>query len=114
MPPQTLPNLDDLLRVLNAATDKRALRWTDTPSEDAFRAQFGFGLVRIAKDPDTARYVLTLVDRDGTVLDEYHPSEEATQLAFESLYKKARQQALNLDERLMAFFDHLKSLAERS
>jgi hypothetical protein len=112
MSPQISLNLDDLLQVLNKATDRKALRWSQTAEEDTFRAEFGYGMVRIARDPDTARYVLTLVDRDGTILDDFQPTGEGTLLALEGLYKKARRQALQLDEKLKALFDHLKSLAE--
>src|SRR6266567_1869750 len=111
MSAQTSLNFDELLRVLNAATDRNKLRWTETAQEEAFRAEFGYGMVGIAKNPDTARYVLTLVDREGTLLDQFEPSGEGTLIALEGLYKKARRQALDLDEKVKALFDHLKSLA---
>jgi hypothetical protein len=111
MPARTFPNLDDLLRVLEAATDKQALRWAETADEDTFRAEFGRGMVRIGKSPDTAGYVLTLIDQDGTIVDESQPLGEGEQNALSQLYKKVRRQALNLDERLKALFGHLKSLA---
>ena len=80
-------------------------------AEDTFRTEFGSGLVRIAKDRFSDRCSLTVVDRDGTMIDEYHPVGEETLLAIERLYKKARGQALDLDQRLKTVFAHLKSLA---
>jgi hypothetical protein len=114
MPAQTSPNLDDLLRVLNAATDKKALNWKTTAEEDTFRAQLGAGMVRISKVLEASRYTLSLLDHEGTFLEEYQPSGEGTLIAIENLYKKARRQALNLDSKLNNFYDHLKSLAGES
>jgi len=115
MPTQSSPNLDDLLRVLNAATDKDTLNWETTAEEDTFRAQAGFGMVRISKAvgtmSDDSRYVLSLLDQEGALLDEYQPSGEGTLAATEALYKKVRRKALNLDSKLKAIYDHLKQLA---
>lgn len=114
MAAQKAPTLDDLLPVLNAATDNNALRWTETAEEDTFRAEFGPGLVRVAKDGGPSRYSLTLVDQAGTVLEEYQPSGEGTLLALENLYKKVRRHALDLDGKLHQLFETLKSLAGRN
>jgi hypothetical protein len=114
MPVQSSPNLDELLRVLNAATDKNTLRWTKTAEEDTFRAELGLGIARISKTPDASRYVLSLLDQEGLLLDEHQPSGEGTLVAMETLYKKARSQALNLDWKLKGLYDHLKVLAGES
>jgi hypothetical protein len=111
MPAQQAPNLDDLLRVLNTATDKDKLQWNETAEEDTYRAEFGLGMVRISKEPTSSRYVLSLLDREGILLDEYRPSGEGTLVAIEHLYKKARSRALNLDWKLQGMYDHLKKLA---
>jgi hypothetical protein len=114
MPTQSSPNLDDLLRVLNAATDKSMLHWQPTSVEDTFRAEFGVGLVRISKVDAVHRYGLCLLDDNGVLLEDFEPSEEGTRLAFETLYKKARNQALDLEDKLKNVYDHLKALAGES
>jgi hypothetical protein len=68
-------------------------------------------MIRVSKDPTSARYVLSLLDKEGTLLDEYRPSGEGTLVAMESLFKKARSQALDLDGKLKVLYDHLKRLA---
>ncbi len=73
---QTPPSLDDLLRILDAATDKGGLHWTTTAEEGTFRAELGIGMVRLAKEGTGPRYKLTLLDSDGTLLEEYLPSGE--------------------------------------
>ena len=63
MPAQSPPNLGDLLRVLTAATDRNGLRWNQTADEDAFRTEFGVGMVRISKSSEEVfRYTLSLID----------------------------------------------------
>jgi hypothetical protein len=111
MPAQTSPNLDDLLRLLNAATEKNSLRWTKTADEDTFRAELPLGAVRITQVPDAARYQLSLLDQEGTLLDVYQPSGEGELIALENLYKKVRRQALNLDWKLTDVYNQLKALA---
>jgi hypothetical protein len=108
---QTSPNLDDLLRVLNAATDKRTIKWSTTASEDTFRAVLDFGMVTISAEDLGPGYILTLLDRDGIVLEQYRSSGEGTLLALEALHKKARHQALEVDEKLKDWYNRLKSLA---
>ncbi len=115
MPTQTSPpSLDDLLRVLNVATDKNRLHWTTTAEEDTFRTDFGHGLVRISKTEGFSRYVLSLLDREGVLLEEYQPSGEGLLNVIEALYKKVRRQALDLDGKLQGVYDQLKNLAEES
>ena len=114
MSPQQPPTLDDLLPLLNTATDNKSLRWTTTADGDTFRAEFGSNLIRIAKESFPTRYVLTIVDQDGTVLEEYEPSGEGTLLALDRLHKKVRRQALDLDKKLKTVFDQLKRLADNS
>jgi hypothetical protein len=114
MPASTSPSLDDLLRVLNAATDKGTLQWKTTAEEDTFRTQVALGMVRISKVPDPPGYLLSLIDNDGTLLDDYYPSAEGELNAIEALYKKVRRQALNLERKLKGVYDHLKSLAGES
>jgi hypothetical protein len=111
MPAQSSPSLDSLLRVLNAATDKNVLHWNKTAEEDTFRAELGVGMVRISKTSAASRYMLSLLDHDGTLLEEYQPSGEGEVIAIEALYKKARIEALNLDRKLKGLYDHLKSMA---
>jgi hypothetical protein len=69
MPTEASPSLDDMLRVLNAATERNTLHWQPTAVEDTFRADFGSGLVRISKVSDPGRYIISLVAHDGTLLD---------------------------------------------
>jgi hypothetical protein len=114
MPTQTAINLDNLLRVLNVATDKNALHWNKTADEDTFRSEFGLGTVRIAMVPEASRYVLSLIDRNGILLDEYRPSGEGELIVIENLYKKVRRQALDLDAKLKSVYDQLKKLAGES
>ena len=115
MPEQTSLNLDDLLRVLHAATDKQRLQWTKTADEYTFRTQVALGLVRIARlGNDPPRYSLALVDQDGVLLDEFLPSGEGTLLAIEALYKKARRSALNLETELRVFYGDLAARADES
>ncbi len=111
MPAQTPLSLDDLLQVLNKATERDTLHWQSTADQDVFRAETGLGMVRVAKVPYSSSCVLSLVDDEGTLLEEFRPSGEGTQLALEALYKRARQQALNLDRKLKGLFDELKHLA---
>jgi hypothetical protein len=111
MPAQTPPNLNDLLRVLNAATDKKTLHWNTTAEEDTFRAQLDRGMVRISQVSAPSRYKLSLLDQDGILLDEYQPTGQVELMAIEALYKKARRQALDLDGRLKSVYDRLKNLA---
>jgi hypothetical protein len=111
MPAQTTPNLDDLLRVLNAATDKSKLHWEKTAEEDTFRTEMGLGMIRISKTAGGPNYSLSLLDRNGILLDEYEPAEGGERSALEALYKKVRRQALNLDFQLQSVYDHLKRLA---
>ncbi len=114
MPTQTSPTLEDLLRLLNAATDRNAIHWETTAQEDAFRTEFGLGMVRIEKVVDSGGYVLYLLNNDGTILEEYRPSGEQALIGTEALYQKARRQALNLEGKLKNVFDHLKRLAGES
>jgi hypothetical protein len=115
MPAPTTPSLDDLLRVLNAATDRGTLRWTKTAEEETFRAELGAWMVRISKvPPSPGRYVLTLLDQDGCLLEDYQPSGEGEVIATEGLYKKVRRQALDLSWKLQGLYDHLKALAGES
>ena len=111
MPTKTHPNLDDLLRVLTAATERSKLHWQTTADEDAFRAEFGFGMVRIEQNRTSSRYLLTLLDQEGTIVDEYRPSGEGEVIALDVLYKKVRRQALDLDSKLSDLYGHLKQLA---
>jgi hypothetical protein len=115
MPAPTTPRLYELLRVINAATDKDTLHWTTTADEDSFRAEFGLGMVRISKVPaDPPHYNLSLLDRDGTLLEEYQPTMEGELNEIDALYKKVRRQALDLDAKLKGYFNHLKKLAGES
>jgi hypothetical protein len=114
MPAQASPNLDQLLHVLNAATEKNALDWHTTAEEDTFRAQFALGMVRISKVFEPYGYIISLLDKDGILLDEYRNSGEGELIAIEALYKKVRRQALNLDMRLKSVYDQLRSLAGES
>lgn len=114
MPTQSSPSLADLLRMLNAATDRNSLQWGKTADENSFRADAGNGLVRVYKDPAEALSSLTLVDEAGTVMDEFHPSGEGEIAAFDDLYRKARIKALNLEWKLNGLFNHLKNLAGES
>src|SRR5262249_16234475 len=114
MSAQTSPNLDDLLRVLNAATDRKTLHWNKTAEEETFRTELGIGMVRISKVSPAPGYILSLLDQEGIVLDEYQPSGEGELIAIETLYKKVRRQALNLDWKLKGVYDQLKSLAGES
>jgi hypothetical protein len=111
MPTQSPPSLDELLRVIKAATDRNAVQWQTTAEEDTFRAQFGFGMVRISKTPDGARYVLSLLDQNGTLLDEHPSSGEGEFIALGELYKTARRRALDLDWKLQSFYEQIKALA---
>lgn len=113
MPAHPPPSLDDILRAITRAMQRNALQWQTTADEDTFRAELGLGLVRITKVPETERYVLTLVDQDGVVLDEYQSSGPDC-LEFEVLYREARRQALNLDSKLRHFYEHLKTLGGES
>jgi hypothetical protein len=115
MPQQSIPNLHDLVRVLSAATDNNSLHWTKTADENAFRAEFGVGMVRISRVPDaTLIYVLTLLDNDGSLLEEYRPTGEGDLNEMQHLYQRARHQALNLDHKLKGVYDWLKQLAGES
>ena len=114
MPTQAAPNLDDLLRVLHAATDKKTLHWKTTAEEDTFRTDFGAGIVRLSREEAGSRYRLSLLDGAGTLLDEFQPSGEGEVIQLEALYKKARRQALDLDLRLRSVFEQLKTLAGES
>jgi hypothetical protein len=112
MPTQASPSLIDLLRVLNDATDKSRLNWNKTADENSFRAEFGLAMVRIWKSDDSSRYNLALIDRDGTTLDEFQPREESDLTEIDGLYRKARRQALDLDQKLKSVYDWLKRLAD--
>lgn len=114
MPTQTLPSLEDLLRVLCRATEKNSITWTPTAEDDTFRAQLGRGMVRLAKAPEEAGYSLALLDEEGMLLDEYHPAEPDEREGIAYLYSHARRKALNLDLKLRNLYDHLKSLAGES
>jgi hypothetical protein len=114
MPVQPPPNLDELLRVLKAATERNTVQWQTTAEEDTFRAQLGSGMVRISKTPNGSRCVLSLLDENGTLLDEYQPSGEGELIALGDLYKTARRRALNLDWKLRSLYDQLKALAGES
>ena len=114
MPAQSSPSLDDLVRVLKAATEKNSLHWKETADENTFRAELSTGAVRISKTSAAPRYLLTLLDHDGTLLEEYEPSGEGEMIAIEALYKKARIEALNLDWKLKGLYDQLKSMAGES
>jgi hypothetical protein len=112
---QTTLELHDLLRVLNAATDKNALRWNKTLDENSFRAEFGLGMVRIWRSDDSSpRFNLSLLDRDGTILDEYRLQGEDDLVEIEALFRKVRHQALDLGRKLKGVFDQLKKLAGES
>src|SRR4051812_2158424 len=100
MSAQPTLSLDALLQVLNAATDKDKVRWNTTAEEDTFRAETDFGMVRLARSPSASRYALSLIDQEGTLLDEFQPSGEGEVIATENLYKKVRNKALNLDRKL--------------
>ncbi len=71
-------------------------------------------MARIAKVPVSSSYVLSILDQEGNLLDEYQPSGEGELIAIEVLYKKARNKALNLDRKLKGLYDHLKTLAGES
>jgi hypothetical protein len=114
MPASTSPNLDDLLRVLNAGTDKGTIQWKTTAEEDTFRTQVALGMARISKVPEPSCYVLSLIDNEGTLLDDYSPSAEGELTAIEALYKKARRQALNVERKLKGVYDQFKTLAGES
>jgi hypothetical protein len=115
MPTHASPNLDDMLRVLHAATDNNRLKWTTTAEENTFRAAFDLGMVRVAREPFTTHgYSLSLIDKEGTLLDEYLPSGEGQRIAIETLYKKVRNNALSLDKKVMGLYDRLKDLAGES
>ncbi len=114
MPAQATPSLDDLLRVLNAATEKNVLQWSETAAEDTFRAELGLGIVRVSKTSAAPRYTLSLIDQEGVLLEEFQPSGEGELIAIENLYKKARNKALNLDRKLKGLYDHLKGLVGES
>lgn len=111
MPEQNSPKIDELLRWLNAATDKSQIRWDKTADPDAFRAELGNGMVRLFRDSDTSRVQLTLIDNEGVFLDEFKSTGSVQDRAFEDLFKKARNQALNIDHKLQGLFDELKVLA---
>ena len=111
MPRPSSPSLGELVRVLNAATDKQVLHWGTTAEEDTFRTELGIGIVNISKTSSPSRYLLSLLDQEGILLDEYQPSGEGELLAIEALYKKARSQALNLEWKLKNLYDRIKSLA---
>jgi hypothetical protein len=112
MPTQTSPNLDDLVRMLNTATDKDRIQWNKTADEDTFRTQFGTAMVRIGASPLGASYVISLLDNQGTLLEQYQPSGEGQMIAVEALYQKIRRQALNLEFKLKNVFDQLKNIAD--
>jgi hypothetical protein len=114
MPAQSPPSLDDLLRVLNAATDKNALRWGKTVDEDTFRADLGLGMVRISQDSADSNYALSLIDQEGNLLGKYEPTEPGEVGAFEALYQKVRAKVLNLDRKLKGLYEHIKGLAGES
>lgn len=111
MPTQSSPNLADLLRMLNAATDRNALQWNTTAEENSFRADTHTGLVRVSRNPSEPLYTLSLIDQGGIVMDEFRPSGEDEIAALDILYKKARVKALNLDWKLKGLYDYLKTLA---
>ena len=72
-------------------------------------------MVRIARVPaESLVYILSLMDRDGTLLEEYRPTGEGETVAIQALYKKVRQQALNLEHKLKGVYDQLKKLAGES
>src|SRR6266496_5228977 len=110
MAAQTPPNLDEILRALNVATDKGKLNWSTTAEDDTFRANLAQGMVRISKGLPPPRYILSLLDNDGTLLEEYQNSGEGELLALEALYKKARRRALNLGGKLHSVYSYLKQL----
>ncbi len=114
MPAQTAPSFDELLRVVNVATDRKALRWNTTADEDSFRAVFDMGMVRISMVPESPCYLLVLLDRDGTLLDQFRPSGDSEVGDIAALFEKARRQALDVDGKLHRVFIHLKTLAGES
>jgi hypothetical protein len=114
MPAQTSQNLDELVRLLNAATDNKMLQWSKAAEEDTFRAQLGLGMVRISRGAAGSGYILSLLDDEGILLDEYQPAAGGELSAVETLYKKIRHQALNLEWKLKGVFDQLKTLAGES
>ena len=113
MAAQSAPTLDDLLTVLETATDKGMIRWKPTADEDTFRAEVDRSMIRIARGFGRGKYTVTLIDGDGTVLEEYESTEE-TLVAITALYVKAREQALDLKKKVNGLYNRLKDLAGAS
>jgi hypothetical protein len=104
-------NLDQLLAVLNAATDRGTIRWEETADEDTFRTMLDFGMVQLSRRPQPPHYQIELFDQELRLLEEFRPSGEGSQLGIESLYKKVRQAVLNLDAKVQRLLEELKERA---
>jgi hypothetical protein len=109
--PNTLPTLGDFLRLLDAATEKGKLTWKQTADESTFRAVLDNGFIQIGKNSSPPPYRLELVAENGLLIEEYQPSTEGERLAAEALYKKARNAAMHLEDKVFQFFTELKTRA---
>lgn len=111
---KAFPNLGDLVRVLDSATDRRTIQWKNTAEEDSFRADLGRGKVRVSKLSGPPHYRITLLESEGTILEEYEPSGEGEVIAASHLFKKARRQALDISSKIQSLYEEMQERAGES
>ncbi len=89
-----------LVRQLVTNTKGGNVKWTDTGLEDAFRAHFKGGMVRVQKTMrideavgEVTDYSLTLLDRNGKELEDYYPPALTPEDDLANLWILARRSA---------------------
>src|SRR5258708_26540330 len=109
-----LDNLNDLVRLLEEATQKRSVKWvTEEGDTDSFTARFESGTVRISRIIVGSTYLLEMLDLQGHTIASVESSphlvrnanDPVTYNLLERLHRCARNQALGADDKMGALLE---------
>jgi hypothetical protein len=97
---QVQDKIQQLVRQLISGTQNGKILWTNTSDEDAFRANFKGGKVRVQKtirldeaEHEVVDFSLTLLDQQGKELEDYYPEPLSPQNDLIDLWTLARRSA---------------------
>jgi hypothetical protein len=115
-----LTNLNDVVLLLEEATQKGAIQWVPEEGEtDSFSAGFDSGVVRISRIIVGETYVLELLDPQGHTIANVQGSplvvrnslENVTYDLLKRLHRCARNQAFGAEDKMGALLEEIRRRA---
>jgi hypothetical protein len=92
------PSFADLIRLLDAGTERGQLTWEEDGDEDTFRTKLAQGSVRLSKSGYRGTVFIELLDQKGKEVRQYEAAGAEEERAAKGLLAKVRLKALNLED----------------